>query len=79
MARARLTADWDRTAPVLSLLHQQFRVAMAVAGLQPGPPKDLFDFHLYRDAPKTKGVAATRSELPKLPVSVLKDIFVKQH
>ena len=73
MARARLTSQWDHTAPLLALVHDQNRMLKRLIGQKPGPAKPPSSFHPYRKAaPKPK------VDQPKLPVTVLKGMFCKE-
>jgi len=75
MARAKLTADWDIAAPAMALRYEQLRLLQVLARQPVSKPKPLSAFHPYRKGPQK--LAGT--DRPKLPVTALKSMFVKDH
>lgn len=76
MAEARLKSQWNHTAAILHELHENKRMTAIIGKLKPPPARSAVDYHPYRSqaTQQQQEVAA----LPKLPVSVLKNIFVDQ-
>lgn len=76
MGRAKLTADWDRQAPLLALIYETNRRLAALAKCKIPQARSSAEFHPLRGA--TTRPARPDEGLPKLPVTVLKKIFCRE-